>query len=75
MLAVMGGAGLLLGLALAAAGDVGGDLGQMLTGYGLLVLGAAAYLLLGLGVKVLLDRRNRRRPAGSPMRIASERRA
>jgi hypothetical protein len=75
LLAVMGGAGLLLGLALAAAGNVGGDLGQMLTGYGLLVLGAATYLLLGLGVKVLLDRRNRPRPAGSPVRIGLERRA
>ena len=75
LLAVMGGAGLLLGLVLASAGNVGGDFGQMVTGYGLLVLGAAAYLLLGLGVKLLLERRSRPRPAGSTVRIAAERRA
>lgn len=59
MLATMGGAGLALGLALEAAGSVGGEFGQMLSGYGLLVLGSAAYLLLGLSVRWLLARRSR----------------
>lgn len=59
MLATMGGAGLALGLALMALGTLGGEFGQMLSGYGLLVLGSAAYLLLGLSVRWLLARRSR----------------
>jgi hypothetical protein len=69
----MGGAGLLLGLALVTVGGLGGEFGQMLTGYGVLVLASAAYLLLGLSVRWLLSRRVR--PASSTIGLTAERRA
>jgi hypothetical protein len=73
LLAVAGCAGLLFGLAATTAGAAGGEFGQMLSGYGLLVMGAAAYLLLGLGVRWLLGRRAR--PTRSPVRVTAQRRA
>ena len=73
LLAAAGCAGLLFGLVVMTAGAVGGEFGQMLTGYGLLVMGAAAYLLMGLGVRWLLARRAR--PTHSPVRVTAERRA
>ncbi len=73
LLAVIGGGGLLLSLALVSAGSVGGEFGQMLGGYGLLVLGAATYLLLGLSVRWLLARRAG--PTHGAVRVSVERRA
>ena len=73
LLAMAGCAGLLFGLAATKAGAGGGEFGQMLSGYGLLVIGASAYLLAGLGVRWLLARRAR--PARSPVRSAAQRRA
>ena len=73
LLAVIGGAGFLFGLAVISAGSAGGEFGQMMSGYGLLVMGAAAYLLLGLGVRWLLSRRTR--PTRSAVRVSAQRRA
>jgi hypothetical protein len=73
LLAVTGCAGFLFGLAITAAGGVVGEFGQLMSGYGLLVMGAATYLLVGLGVRWLLARRTR--PRRSTVRITAERRA
>jgi hypothetical protein len=73
LLTVIGCAGFLLGLAVATAGGTGGEFGQLMIGYGLLVMGAAAYLLLGLGVRWLLVRRER--PTRRAVRVTAERRA
>jgi len=72
LLAVIG-AGFLFGLAVISAGSAGGEFGQMMSGYGLLVMGAAAYLLLGLGVRWLLARRTR--PTRSAVGVSAQRRA
>ena len=71
-LKITGCAGFLFGLAVTAAGGAGGEFGQLMIGYGLLVTGAAAYLLLGLGVRRLLVRRER---PPSTVRVTAERRA
>jgi len=73
LLTVAGCAGLLFGLVVMTAGAAGGEFGQMLTGYGLLVIGATAYLLMGLGVRWLLARRAR--PTRSPVHMTAQRRA
>lgn len=51
--------GLALGLAVMAAGSIAGELGGFLTGYGLLMVLSAGYLLAGLALRAAVARRGR----------------
>ena len=73
VLTAAGLAGFVFGLAVTAAGGVGGEFGQLMSGYGLLVTGSAAYLLVGLAVRRLLARRPR--PTRGTVGLQVERRA
>ena len=71
VLRVFGLAGLAIGAVAMAAGSVAGDLSGFVTGYGLLVVLSAAYLLVGLALRALLA--HRPRPAGHHIPVLTER--
>ena len=73
LLGAIGWAGLAFGLAVTVAGRFGGEFGQLMSGYGSLVMASAAYLLVGLAVRRVLERRGR--SAAGPVTLVSERRA
>jgi len=58
-LRVFGTLGLAIGLVAVLGGSYAGELGGFVTGYGLLVVLSAAYLLLGLAVRERLAHRPR----------------
>jgi hypothetical protein len=62
---VLGSLGLALGVVAMVGGGYFGELGGFVTGYGLLVVLSAAYLLLGLAVRERLA--HRPRPARQPL--------
>jgi len=59
LLGAIGWAGLAFGFAVTIAGRFGGEFGQLMSGYGTLVIASAAYLLVGLAVRKALARRVR----------------
>ena len=60
--------GLAIGLVAILGGGYAGELGGFVTGYGLLVLLSAAYLLLGVAVRERLA--HRPRPIRQPLRTS-----
>lgn len=66
LLGAIGAAGLGLGMLAMIGGGFAGELGGFITGYGLLVVLSAAYLLLGLAVRARLARRPRVAPRAIP---------
>jgi hypothetical protein len=59
LLTAAGLAGLAFGLGVVTAARLGAELEQMMSGYGVMVMLAAAYLLVGLTLRRLVARRSR----------------
>ena len=73
MLGAIGWAGLAFGLAVTVGGRFGGEFEQLMSGYGTLVIAAAAYLLVGLAVRRTLARRGQ--SAAGRVTVIADRRA
>ena len=73
MLGDIGWAGLAFGIAVTVAGRFGGEFEQLMSGYGTLVIAAAAYLLVGLAVRRTLVRRGQ--SAAGRVTVIADRRA
>lgn len=67
-LRIFGTIGLAAGIAAMVGGGFAGELGGFMTGYGLLIVLSATYLLLGLAVRSRLA--TRARPAGQSLPAA-----
>jgi hypothetical protein len=67
-------AGIVLGGLALAVGSIAGEIGQLVAGYGLLMLLAAGYLLGGLAIRTAVRRFRQRREIAAPVSMATARR-
>lgn len=70
LLTAAGLTGLAFGLGVVTAARLGGELEQMMSGYGVMVMLAATYLLVGLALRRLVARRSR--VSRGPVPVAAE---
>ena len=73
LLGVIGWTGLAFGLVVTVAARFGGEFEPLMSGYGTLVIAAAAYLLVGLAVRRTLARRGQ--SAEGRITVIADRRA